>query len=763
MTDIEPARSIARVLSKNAFVSLSGRSRGYRWSFVSVQTAPDIGRLAQYRPWERGGLDLRAVLYDLIIAVAGINDGHVDSLLHCRRCFVDLWGLEVEVDELRPVVEELVTSGKATKLGGGFALSAETLADLQARAQESQAVEDRAFREWELTVRRLMPGLPEEQMSLLCSDLHAWLHQIIARHGAEAAMMLYPEEERAHRFFDAVDAEGFSRLPEREGELESVRTTALPLFIRAPTPDQRRFLASLLNTSFYMTVLTIDPGAEQLVQAHLQGHRIYLDTNFLYAILGAAPSDEVYSSRRLIQLSRDLGFEFAVTPWTMEELRTSIARSRRDIEHEQTFIRPELAETMLRTAGDKGFNRLFWQTYREKQTQPKDVFDRLEHFDQDLAELGIEEVTEGCTQVDQQEERVKLYASLLNAERWPHQREPIVLEHDAKCRLLVERLRGEGNITVSNARFWFLTYDAKLPRFALKVPDNGDSSPDLPFCISPSVWVQITRALTPRTEDFDRTVVDLLTSPFVGYRSAVNPAVVHEVVGRMDHYEDASPEMAIAVLTDGAKVAAIGKAVSSNDEVAVEATVKKAYSSKAREMQEAVDASQQRLLEIEDALHRSIQETAEAKRTHGDQAADLDRRNQDDRDRWEAEKKMLEEKVDKIEADRGHSAARAEDADQRLRSVESRLKDEDQKRKHHRKIGAGVSLVSFGLVLGVTLPLFIFDGPWGVGASIFAGLALALVGARVLLGRERGNEFVLWTGLLAAIAAVLVAVVLGSN
>lgn len=101
-----------------------------------------------------------------------------------------------------------------------------------------------------------------------------------------------------------------------------------------------------------MTVLTIDPEARQLVRAQLAGHRIYLDTNFLYAVLGAAPPDEVYSSRRLMQLSKDLGFKLAVSPWTMEELRTSIGRSRRDIERQSRFIRPELAPTMLQAAGD---------------------------------------------------------------------------------------------------------------------------------------------------------------------------------------------------------------------------------------------------------------------------------------------------------------------------------------------------------------------------------------------------------------------------
>lgn len=728
-----------------------------------TQAVPDIGRLAQYRPWDRGGLDLRAVLHDLVVAVACINDGEVPSLLDCRRCFVDLWGLEVEIDELRPVIEDLIASDAAAKTGSGFKLSAATLSQLQARATESQEVEDRAFREWELSVRRLAPGLTEDEIGLLCSDLRDWLHLIIARHGAEAAMMLYPEEDRAGRFFDAVDAEGFDRLPEREAALDSLRATALPLFIRTPTPDQRRFLASLLNTSFYMTVLTIDPGAEQLVHAQLEGHRIYLDTNFLYAVLGAAPSDEVYSSRRLIQLSKDLGFEFAVTPWTMEELRTSIARSRRDIESRRSLIRPELAETMLRTEGDKGFNRLFWQTYKEKRVQPKDVFDRLEHFDQDLAALGIKEITEGCTQIDQQDERVKLYASLLNAERWPHQREPIVLEHDAKCRLLVERLRGDGNISVSNARFWFLTYDSKLPRFAMKVPDNGDEPPGLPFCISPSVWVQITRALTPRTEDFDRTVVDLLTSPFVGYRAAVNPAVVQEVVGRMDHYQDASPEMAVAVLTDTAKVAAIGKAISTEDEAVVERAVKTAYSAKAKEMQEAVDASQQRLREIEAALRRSETETVEARRQHDRDSADRDRRTQSNRDRWQAEKEVLEGKLGEIEAERDRSTARADDADRRIKTVETRLEDDDRRKKRNRRLVVAIGLIALGIVLALALPLAVFHTPWNVGGSIFGGVALALIGVRILLGTKHGNEFVLWSGLLATIAAVLVAVVLGSK
>src|SRR4051794_15719705 len=61
---------------------------------MATTVAPNVRRLAQYRPFERGGLDLRAVLEDLVLVVATINDGTVESVLGCREDFLDLWGIE---------------------------------------------------------------------------------------------------------------------------------------------------------------------------------------------------------------------------------------------------------------------------------------------------------------------------------------------------------------------------------------------------------------------------------------------------------------------------------------------------------------------------------------------------------------------------------------------------------------------------------------------------------------------------------------------
>ncbi len=692
------------------------------------------------------------MLTDLVLAAAAINDGTFNSILDCRQGFIDLWGIEVEVDELRPVLDGLIEQRRMERKGKAYRLNPDTLAALRRRAREFEEIEDRAFREWELAVRRMRPTLSDEEVELLSTDLREWLHEIIVRHGAEAALMLYPEDERAHEFFEAVDARGFERLPDRDPELAAARTEALPLFIRHPTPDQRRFLAGLLNTSFYMTVLTIDPDAKELVQQQMTGRRIYLDTNFLYAVLGAAGAGEVYSSRRLVDLCRELGFELAITPWTANELRTSIARARRDIDSQSSFIRPDLGDTMLRASGDKGFRRYFWESYTKTKARPKDVFDRLEHFETDLKQrYGINEIDEGCRRVEAQGERIQLYASLLNTERWPEQREWVVLEHDAKCRLLVEQLRGAGNIRVSNARFWFLTYDGKLPRFAMRVPDNGDPAPELPFCVSPSAWVQIIRALTPRTADFDRTAVDLLTSPFVGYRPAVNAAVVQEVIGRMDHFEDASPETALAVLTDTAKVTEIESAVATKDEETVEAAVGAAYSAKAREMEEAVAASEARAAKAEEALAEAETRIAvvEDQRARDRQAAD--QKHREHQEVWEQERKELQEQIAQVE---GARAGEAQAADERIRRLEEWRDKHSAKARRNVRIASGGGLMIFGLALGFVLGLVVLANKWAIAGVAVLGLGIVLVGARLLVPARLRDEYWPWVGALLAAAAI---------
>jgi len=147
----------------------------------------DVRRLAQYRPFERGGLDLCAVLHDLVLAVAALEGGELSSLFECRKAFADCWGLEVEIEELKPIVDALVESGQAERRGKSIRLSVDLIVTLEQRATEWQDTEAHALQDWELDVLRIQPDLSTEELEDLRSDLRDWLHQIIGRHGADAA------------------------------------------------------------------------------------------------------------------------------------------------------------------------------------------------------------------------------------------------------------------------------------------------------------------------------------------------------------------------------------------------------------------------------------------------------------------------------------------------------------------------------------------------------------------------------------------------
>ena len=74
------------------------------------------------------------MLHDLVLAVAAIEGGELRSFFECRKAFADCWGLEVEIEELKPIVDALVESGQAERCGKGIRLSAGVIATLEQRA-----------------------------------------------------------------------------------------------------------------------------------------------------------------------------------------------------------------------------------------------------------------------------------------------------------------------------------------------------------------------------------------------------------------------------------------------------------------------------------------------------------------------------------------------------------------------------------------------------------------------------------------------------
>jgi hypothetical protein len=162
--------------------------------------------------------------------------------------------------ETAKALRALASEGRVQpRKGGGFAIADAERKRMAAAAQESQANADLALAEWRVYLMDQWPGLLPEHVEQLEADLRLFLHTVIARHGAEASMLLYPDDPAAEAIYGAMEENGFGLATAVAPEVEAIRDAALSHFVRRPSEVQRDYLAQTLNTGYFLTVLSIDP------------------------------------------------------------------------------------------------------------------------------------------------------------------------------------------------------------------------------------------------------------------------------------------------------------------------------------------------------------------------------------------------------------------------------------------------------------------------------------------------------------------------
>jgi predicted nucleic acid-binding protein len=650
-----------------------------------------IWRLSQYRPFERGGASAREAIDDLIKAGLAENGGSCETLTECVDVLHTLFRINLDEVEVARSIGDLVKSGCVLRTGGRYEVSPEELVRLEAVAAESEALATEALLEWRAWLTSTWPHLNPDQLRDLEDDLRLFLHRVLSRHGIEAVLLLYPEEEEAQRLYDDLEKEGVSFIPDRDwlGQFGAdIRLAALSHFVRRPTDAQRRYLAQNLNTAYMGMLLSIDPEAAEAVREVSAGQVVYLDTNFLYRLLGIQGPRHVRPAERVLELSKEAGYRMAVTPWTVAEFRRSLDGARSFLKR-YPLAPDEYAAVAAEATSDEDFITAYWRQVRGHHVEVDDFVAYYEKVESHLGALGVEVVDNGCVAVERDTEQLDEESVVLERVLLPRYKHPELVAHDVKHRMLVKRLRGSGHRTFSTAGFWFLTHDSALPRYDHAASDRDGS---LPFCVSMGAWFQIVNAFRPRSDDFDQTLADVLASPYVRYRRELSKRAVQAVVARVRMYEGATPDLAAAVFMDSITMGKVEQDADSPETIeAVDNAIIKA----AQDAQESARLAQESAIrerERAEALEQeSLTTLREAEAKH-----ELALQNE----------RQLKEQAVQAESDRRERALR--DAEER------RLKDEaaaaealrqvkiDQvnlRRKVWRIAAAVLSIVAFLVIL----------------------------------------------------------------
>jgi VIT1/CCC1 family predicted Fe2+/Mn2+ transporter len=669
-----------------------------------------IRSLSQYRPFEGGGESLLEAHEDIALAALAEAGGSCETVEACRDAIETCFGIRFEDLTIAAALNRLVKSGRVSHEHDHFQLTDQEQQRLDRVAEETNEIAGEALRDWRSFLEENWP-LSADELDQLARDLGVFLTTVLRRHGAEATLLLYPDSEAAQQLYADIESDGFDFLERVEPELAQVRDFALSEFIRRPTEAQRAYLNQNLNAAYFQTVLSIDPDGAQLVAQAARGQRVYLDTNFVYRLLGVQGPRFVAPAQAILRVTQEAGYECCVTPWTLDEFRTSLKRSRDFVE--KYPVPPDAyAELAANATSDENFVTAYWRKVRSG-LKPADFFEYYAAVEQHLADRGISVQAEGCTAVEQQTEEIHDQVSLLeNAAHGRRYRHPATLEHDVKHRLLVKKLRGQGVKRFSNAGYWFLTHDSVLPRYD-HIASRGDQS--LAFCVSAGVWFQIMEAFRAKTNDPEQSLADMMASPYVRYRRTLSAEAAATIVARVHQYEDGTPELAASVLMDSAATEEIEAATTDEERLekidsAILAAAKQAQE-EARQSRELATQERERADAAERAKQELLRETEAIRKDETERA------------------RQRQEEAVRDEADR---ARREREEQERRHADDLRRKDEEiaaakkQRNRARRRLYMGIAF-AVSVVLFLLLDLAVgLSTAWSIRAGLLLGLWLGV-------------------------------------
>jgi hypothetical protein len=543
----------------------------------------DLLQLAQYQPLRDGGASRTATLREMVGPVLMEAGGKLDSVDSLCTAFTTLFHFEMDHEELIELLGTLESDGTIRRTGNAIEISREAADALDTRRRNFEQASASAMQEWQAHLITLEPNLDDDDLALLVGDLEQLIALVVAYHGAEATVILYPTEERADVLRNTLRVKA-EALPTRDPRLDEARRRGLAQFFTEPTQAQRHYLADRLDFGFFATVGTLGPDAASAIKDELKGQRLYLDTNMLIAGLGLAGRRVNESTRRLLTQSQELGLELAITSRTLQEFLHSVKNAEKQVISRGLPAR-RYAPVLVRVARELGGVSLiegYYESYAKQGTNPNEWFRRAAILSEQLEEiLGIKLIDGGLLRVERNEaQRVNDYIVLLNrvaAFRSGRPRDDAPMEHDAVHRTLVERLRGKAHRGFGSAQYWFLTQDKILPRFG-QLALEGETAPVVPFCISSAAWTQIVRSYTPRTDDYDQMITDLLASPYLRFGRGADLREVQSIVSRISLLlgDEGSPTVVAAFVNDETLEAAACAADETEQDIALQAAYKKA-------------------------------------------------------------------------------------------------------------------------------------------------------------------------------------------
>lgn len=451
---------------------------------------------------------------------------------------------------------------------------------------------------------RLRHDLSDEQVETLWIALEQFIALLMNNYAAEAAAVLY-QTAGGHERFAEVLAQRAPRIADVvQSELHEIARQEFPRFFEKTSAARTDYIAHRLRGTFVFHLLNLDPAASELVRENVSKKTLYLDTNFLFRLLGFDGPTKAYGPMAVVEMSRSLQCKLVVAEETVHEFLRRLRNEVRTLRANP--ITQEVSQRLIAEhPGDEyTFMRAYFREYLDGKIRTPDQFEqKYSNLTQLLREYGIE--IDETAEIDEQDEKDDAILDLQSAfNTWTgQQRHPDGVAHDAFMLTFVREQRGRRDKRASEVKVWLLTYDRALTAFAVH-----RAGPDhLPVVMLAEDWLQIARPFLPRTADYDTSFVSLLQFPVAfDDPSLVKLNEMVEALQRLDNMRDVPAPVIAGMVSDGAMLNRIRLA---QDQGAVQRLVEVQAAAYAVEQEKKVERLTQEKNELVDRVGQLEQVT----------------------------------------------------------------------------------------------------------------------------------------------------------
>jgi len=457
-----------------------------------------------------------------------------------------LFGLEIPEHQIQVAIEAMTNKGIVSKPAGtNFVLDVKLKQQIKERIEGAQKLEERVKKSWLESIAQKYPELPIEKM---WPTLQGYLSRAFRRHGMQTAFLVDPSIETPGEYTESLSQLLMEVIEDKcETKERPYAKKAISTFLTEVATDEERskYITQLADGAFNFYILEISPDLTAKLQANLNEMVLFLDTNFLFGILGLHNNSQVEVSHELIRTitAHKLPFRLRYHEATMREMRHTIS-------YYSTILRERRWSRGLSRAASTltDLSGLEIKYHEQNAIQNIDVDEFLrpyQHLDVFLKEKGIDIYRSTEERLQERTDLHHEYEAFLKK----HGREDKTYEtinHDATV-LDAVRLRRSNSPSTLEAGALLVSCDYLLSLFDHKTACRSNHMACVVF---PNNFWQILRPFIPSDRDFEMSFAQTFALPEFRAIGSKGSQACSKMLSILASYRTRSEETAFKMLSN---------------------------------------------------------------------------------------------------------------------------------------------------------------------------------------------------------------------